>query len=163
MSPDSGLSRLQISLQHPWFVIFSQGQRVVVSSAIAALVFSSGGVLDWFVTREYLPRISLMMGGAAISLGVGLLTFQILTNIQRRYQMMLDQLRRVAELNHHIRNALQVIAYHNVPDRSERAIQQVNAQIARIQTALRGVSVALGDDQDSPALTVVPDERSFGS
>ena len=164
MSPDSGLSRLQIPLQQPWFAIITRGQRAILSSAISALVFSSGGLLDWFVTREYLPRFSLMMGGAAISLGVGLLMFQILTNIQRRYQMMLDQLRRVAELNHHIRNALQVIAYHNVPDRGERAIQQVNAQIARIQMALRGVSAAVGDDHDSPVLTVVSEEeRRFGS
>ncbi|MFZ3264713.1 MAG: hypothetical protein WA172_11995 [Terriglobales bacterium] len=163
MSPDSGLSRLHIPVQQPWFAIITRGQRAILSSTIAAAVFLSGGLLDWFVTREYLPRISLMLAGAAISLSVGFLIFQILTNIQRRYQMMLDQLRRVAELNHHIRNALQVIAYHNVPDRSEGAIQQVNTQIVRIQTALRGVSVALGDDHDSPTLTVVPEERRFGS
>ena len=79
--------------------------------------------LDWFVTRRHLPRISLMLGGGAVALAVGLLVFQILTDIQERYQAMLDRLRRIAELNHHIRNALQVIAYHNVPERSERAIQ----------------------------------------
>jgi hypothetical protein len=48
------------------------------------------------------------------------LVFQILTDIQERYQAMLDRLRRIAELNHHIRNALQVIAYHNVSGASER-------------------------------------------
>jgi hypothetical protein len=163
MSPDSGPSQLQVSIQQPWFVIISRGQRVVAGSALAGLVFLSGGVLDWFVTRQYLPRISLTLGGAAISLGIGLLMFQILTNIQKRYQMMLDQLRRIAELNHHIGNALQVIAYHNVPDRSERAIQQVNAQVARIQTALRGVSVAVGDLPDAPAIAVVSAKRRFGS
>jgi hypothetical protein len=70
--------------------------------------------------------------------------FQILTDIQGRYQAMLDQLRRIAELNHHIRNALQVIAYRNVLARDERAIQQVNAEVLRIESVLREVSAALG-------------------
>ena len=48
-------------------------------------------------------------------------------------------LQRIAELNHHIRNALQVIAYHNVPERSEREIQQVNKAVIRIESVLREV------------------------
>ncbi len=162
MSSDPGISRLQLPLQQPWFVIFATGPRIVVSSAIGAFVFFTGGVLDWFVTQRYLPRFTLMLGGAVLSIGVGSLLFLILTNIQRRYQMMLDQLRRIAQLNHHIRNALQIIAYHNVPDRSERAIRQVNTQIARIQTALRAVSAALGDADSSPNEPAY-DDRRFGS
>ncbi len=60
--------------------------------------------------------------------------FQLLTDIQERYQAMLGRLRRIAELNHHIRNALQVIAYHNLPERAERAIQQVNAEVVCIES-----------------------------
>jgi hypothetical protein len=41
-------------------------------------------------------------------------------------------MRRIAELNHHIRNALRVIVHHNVPKRSERAIQQVNGHRAKL-------------------------------
>jgi predicted PurR-regulated permease PerM len=115
-------------------------------------------MLDWFVTRQYLPRISLMLGGAAVALAVGLLVFQILTNIQERYQAMLDRLRRIAELNHHIRNALQVIAYHNIPERTERTIQQVNAEVVRIESVLRDVSAALGEHAEFPD-AVVPSER----
>ena len=163
MSHDSGLSRLQFPLQQPWFAIISLPQRIGLSSVIAAGIFLAGGLLDWFVTRDYLPRISMMLGGAAIAVGIGVLTFQILTNIQMRYQMMTDRMRSVTELNHHIRNALLIIAYNNVSDRSERAIQQVNSQIARIQTALRGVSVALGDDSDTATFVAVPPERRYGS
>jgi hypothetical protein len=163
MSRDSGLSRLQLPLQQPWFAVISPLQRIGLSAAIAASVFLAGGTLDWFVTREYLPRVSLMLGGAAIALGTGLLTFQILTNIQTRYQMMLDRLQSVAELNHHIRNALQIIAYHNLPDRGDRAIQQVNAQVTRIHAALRAVSAALGEESDSSGIARVSSERRYGS
>jgi hypothetical protein len=88
------------------------------------------------------------VGRAAVALAVGLLVFQLLTDIQERYQAMLDRLLRIVELNHHIRNALQVISYNNVPDRSEQAIQQVNAEILRIESVLREVSAALGTHAD---------------
>ncbi|MGB8729752.1 MAG: hypothetical protein WCC99_00805 [Candidatus Sulfotelmatobacter sp.] len=128
--------------------------------AVGAFIFLSGGVLDWFVTRQYLPRISLMLAGAAVAWAVGLLVFQILSDIQQRYQAMLDRLRRIAELNHHIRNALQVIAYHNVPERSERAIHQVNCEVLRIESVLREVSAALGDPTDSPAEIATIERRN---
>ena len=93
-----------------------------------------------------------------MALAVGLLVFQILTDIRERYQAMVDRLRRIVELNHNIRNALQVIAYYNVPERTERAIQQVNAEIVRIESVLREVSAALGEHADFPD-AVVPTQR----
>jgi len=96
-----------------------------------------------------------MLAGAAVSLAVGLLVFQILTDIEKRYQGLLDRLQRIAELNHHIRNALQVIAYNNVPERTLPAVQQVSAELARIESVLRQVSAALGDRAGSPTIAIV--------
>ncbi|HET6178819.1 MAG TPA: hypothetical protein VFE61_17960 [Candidatus Sulfotelmatobacter sp.] len=159
MSSDPG-TRLQIAIDNLWFATISPVRRVLVGIAVAGFVFLSGGVLDWFVTRQYLPRISLMLAGAAIAIAVGLLVFQILTDIQERYQAMFARLQRIVEFNHHIRNALQVIAYTNVKDRSERAIQQVNAEVLRIESVLREVSAALGDHPDHPVVPAPPDGRN---
>jgi hypothetical protein len=148
MSSDSEQPHLHVSVRQPWFATISRVQRGLAGLAVAGVIYLSGGVLDWFVTRQYIPRISLMLAGAAVALAVGLLVFQALTDIQERYQAMLDRLRRIAELNHHIRNALQVISYNNVPDRGERAIQQVNTEILRIELVLREVSAALGTHAD---------------
>jgi hypothetical protein len=63
MSSDSGRPRLQTSNLQPWFAIMSGVQRALVGVAVGAFLFVSGGALDWFVTRQYLPRISLMLGG----------------------------------------------------------------------------------------------------
>lgn len=150
MVTDSGLSRFSAQHRRPWFAILTATQRALIALVVAAIIFLSGGVLDWFVTRQYLPRISLMLAGAAVSLAVGLLVFQLLTDIQKRYQELLDRLTRITELNHHIRNALQVIAYNNVPERTEPAIQQVAAEIARIESVLREVSNALREHPVSP-------------
>jgi hypothetical protein len=155
MLTDPVLSRFQTTIQQPWFAILSSAQRALAALVVAAAVFLSGGVLDWFVTRQYLPRISLMLAGAAVSLAVGLLVFQILTDIEKRYQGLIDRLQRIAELNHHIRNALQVIAYNNVPERPLPAVQQVSAELARIESVLRQVSTALGDQAGSPTIAIV--------
>ena len=45
-----------------------------------------------------------------------------------------------AELNHHIRNALQVITFNNVPERSAEAIKQVDAAVSRIKWCLEKAS-----------------------
>ena len=101
-----------------------------------------------------------MLAGAAIAIAVGLLIFQLLTDVQKRYQAMFDRLQRIVELNHHIRNALQVIAYNNVSDRGERAIQQVNAEVMRIESVLREVSAALGDHPEHPVAPSPPEKHN---
>ena len=101
----------------------------------------------------------MMLAGAAVSLAVGLLVFQILTDLQKRYQGLLDRLRRISDLNHHIRNALQVIAYNNVPERTGPAVQQVAAEIARIESVLREVSNALGEHPGSPTTPIPTPNR----
>lgn len=131
--------RHQLSAQQPWIPRIFRVHRALVSSAAAAFIFLGGGVLDWLVTLQYIPPISLMLAGAAVALAVGLLVFQILTDIQEAYEGMVDRLQQIAELNHHIRNALQVVAYHNVPERGEQAIREVKVAVIRIESVLREV------------------------
>jgi hypothetical protein len=49
-------------------------------------------------------------------------------------------LQRIAELNHHIRNALQIITFNNVAERSTEAIKRVDGAVTRIESALREAS-----------------------
>ncbi|MGE5322881.1 MAG: hypothetical protein ACM3SW_08470, partial [Actinomycetota bacterium] len=50
-----------------------------------------------------------------------------------------DRLRVIAEMNHHIRNALQVIAYHAWSAKSEHEIASMNEAVNRITWALQEV------------------------
>lgn len=140
----SGFAPFHVFIHQPWFVIQSRMRRGLIALGVAAAVFAAGGVLDWFVTRRYLPPISLMLGGAAIAIAVGLLVFQLLTDVHQRYLAMLERLQRIAELNHHVRNALQVIAYHSAAERSGSGAA-LKEPIERIESALREISVALGE------------------
>jgi hypothetical protein len=46
-------------------------------------------------------------------------------------------LQRIAELNHHIRNALQIITFNNVAERSTEAIKRVDSAVTRVESTLR--------------------------
>jgi len=71
--------------------------------------------------------------------GIGASVLKILTDAHAHYTAVLDRLQLIADLNHHIRNALQVIACLNVsaPGRSEEAIEQVREAVARIDSVLK--------------------------
>src|ERR1051325_7570137 len=133
-------SRSELFVEWPWFVIISPLNRALASGAIALVIFWSGGALDVLVTRNYLPRISLMLAGALIALIVGTLVFRILTDVYTRYAAVLERLERIAELNHEIRNGLQVIAYHNAAKEGESSNPELNAAVAQIEAALREIS-----------------------
>ena len=129
--------RLRLSAQQQWIVRLSLAKRVLSSFAVATLIFSCGGLIDWLVSHHYLPRIFFMVSGAVVSLIVGLLFLNTLSEVLERHQMLLQRVQDIAELNHDIRNALQVIAFNNVPERSAEAINQIDAAIGRIDSVLK--------------------------
>jgi hypothetical protein len=129
--------RLRLSAQQQWIARLSGAKRVLSSFAVAALIFSCGGAIDCLVTHHHLPRIFFMLSGAVVSLVVGFLFLKTLRQVQEKDQALLQGVQQIAHLNHHIRNALQVITFHNVTDRSAEAIQQVDAAVARIESVLR--------------------------
>jgi hypothetical protein len=129
--------RLRLSAQEQWIARLSRAKRVLSSFAVAAFIFSSGGAIDWLVTHHHLPRIFFMLSGAVVSLVVGFLFLKTLSEFQEKQEALLQRVQQVAKLNHHIRNALQVITFHNVAERSAEAIRQVDAAVARIESVLR--------------------------
>jgi hypothetical protein len=129
--------RLQLSAQERWIARLSRVKRVLSSFAVAAFLFSSGGLIDWLVNHHFLPRTCFMLSGAVVSLLVGLLFLKTLSEVHERHEVLAQRVHRIVELNHHIRNALQVITFTNVPERSPEAIKQVDTAVARIESVLR--------------------------
>lgn len=137
MSPALPDVRLHTSVRQPWIAGMSRIQRLLASLTVAVFIFFAGGVLDWLVRHQYLPRLALMLAGATVSLAVGLLVLKTLSEVQQRYSLLLQRLERIAQLNQHIRDALQIIVLTNAPERSVRAIQQVNSAVLRIEAVLQ--------------------------
>ncbi len=143
MPSDARQFRSEVLIQRPWFVMLSPLKRALISGGVALVVFWSGGALDVFVTRKYLPKISLMLAGALIALVVATLVFKLLTEVHARHVAMHERLQRIAALNHEIRNGLQVIAYHNASKPGASVSAEVTAAIAQIEAALREISCSL--------------------
>ena len=105
---------------------------------VAALGFG----LNLLLFREGVPRVDLLAVSSAITgIIAGWLFYEFLRNQRNKQEIIHQNVRTIAELNHHIRNALQVIRYtggsKTTLDASQ--LQLINEAVARIDWALREV------------------------
>ncbi len=84
----------------------------------------------------YRERV-LAEGGSALILGM--LTAKLLHNAYKARQHALARLQVIAELNHHVRNALEVISLSAYITRDEEAIRRIMEGVNRIDWALREI------------------------
>ena len=105
---------------------------------VAALGFG----LNLLLFREGVPRMDLLASSSAITgIIAGWLFYEFLRSQRNKQEIIHQNMRTIAELNHHIRNALQVIRYaggsKTTLDASQ--LQLINEAVARIDWALREV------------------------
>ena len=119
---------------------------VLVFGASASLI---EGAIHLAVRTLNAPPVAQAFGDALV-LGIfaaffGLLVF---TAARNRHHKMQDDLRRIAELNHQVRNALQVIVYgeYSPNDASHRSA--VLEGVEKIQAALRELFPLVGERTD---------------
>ena len=90
--------------------------------------------------------------------------FMVFIYEQRRHRAILDKVRVIAGMNHHVRNALQAISY--VPyTEQEKQIKMVEESVQRIEWALREILPGDSDSQTAkpPALQPEPVRKSNAS
>lgn len=109
---------------------------------VALIVTGLGFVLDVSLLTEGFPRRDLMfISNLIIGIIAGWLFYQFAKNEKSKRALMQERMRTIADLNHHIRNALQVIRYaggsKTIQDANQ--LQLINEAVARIEWALRQV------------------------
>jgi len=115
--------------------------REVVSFLLVALVVSViGFAMDRLLMREGLHRIEIIaLSNSLTGVVAGLLYLQVTRVERERRAATQERLRTIADMNHHIRNALQIIAYaSSAADRSE-SVDLIRSSVERIEWALREV------------------------
>ena len=123
-----------------WLFRASRMEFASIAAAVSLLIFSVGEWLDWLVLDKVLPFRTMVAADAVVAALAGLLLFKVLADARRRHRELLRHMETIAEMNHHIRNALQVIAYHNVSHPSSgQAVDQVGEAVERIEWALREI------------------------
>lgn len=110
---------------------------VTVGFAIAAFLVTQ--LLHYLLVPDLGPYRERIMAEGASALILGLLVWKLLHNAYRARQRTLARLQVVAELNHHVRNALEIISLSAYITRDEEAIRRIMEGVNRIEWALREI------------------------
>lgn len=117
--------------------------RPLVILLVVLAVSVVGLALDVLLVREGVPRILMLMASNLLTGGfAGALFWQSHRRHEERNRFVESRLHTISEMNHHIRNALQVLSYFAVsPPRAddEKSVRAVRDSVDRIEWALREV------------------------
>jgi hypothetical protein len=110
---------------------------VILAVIVALVIFIVSSAADLVLLREHEPaRLAIEISDGISSLVIGLLCFQLFRLQQQRRRQIRKRLEVIADMNHHVRNALQVISltFH---DGNHNEIATVRESVNRIQWALK--------------------------
>ncbi len=115
--------------------------RLLLGGLIAGLsVFAIGLVVDWLLLYRNEARITVIeVSDALAGLIAGVLVFRLLQYERERRRRLRQRLEVIAEMNHHIRNALQVISLSAASTSDQRMLDDIRGSVNRIQWALREI------------------------
>jgi len=118
----------------------SRSRDVLIFLLIVLVVGAIGVGFDQLLVREGVHRLDIIaLSNGLTGIVAGLLYFAI-TRIEReRRATTQERLRTIADMNHHIRNALQIIAYANLTSDKEKSVELIRSSVERIEWALREV------------------------
>jgi Co/Zn/Cd efflux system component len=117
----------------------------VCSTAFAAVLAG----LTEFAVHEALTRLSApeifhaALDAILMGFATAIITSFLLLAIRERHRRMLQEVRRVAELNHNVRNALQVIVHNQYLPQSEQDADAILESVQRIDDSLRDLFPAI--------------------
>ncbi|HKT52558.1 MAG TPA: hypothetical protein VJV96_19805 [Candidatus Angelobacter sp.] len=116
----------------------------LLTTIIAVVVFAVNLLQDIFLSSEGFSRWGIVVLSDIITGAIaGALFYQFAKNEKNRRELIRERMHTIAELNHHIRNALQVIkfwgAQHQNCTLDEMQIRLMKDSVDRIEWALREV------------------------
>jgi hypothetical protein len=127
------VARDSLSSRSAWWLF------LVVALVVAAIGF----FFDNTIVKEGLPRIAmLILSNTITGLFAAGLFYQMAREERANRELLRARMKTIAELNHHIRNALQVIKFLGAQQRptlDAMQLQLINDSVDRIEWALREV------------------------
>jgi hypothetical protein len=117
----------------------SKTRLVFLCMMVVLLVWMVGFSFDRLLARDGVTRSEILLASNALTgIVAGFLFFSLTNNERLRRQVVRERLKTIAEMNHHIRNALQVITYASVAG-SHESVELIRSSVERIEWALREV------------------------
>jgi signal transduction histidine kinase len=113
--------------------------------------FFLGSLSDVWLQQHVASRSVAIMDDALVGIGAGLL---VLLYERRQRQNMIRKLEVIRMMNHHVRNALQVISAASSVSEREELAKNIHTAVERIEWALR--EVLPGQREDISSLSFHP-------
>ena len=115
-----------------------------VAVAVAVVVSALGYFLDHFLMLQGIARSTMLLFTNTVTgIVAGLLVYEVARHERGQREIMRAQMETIADMNHHIRNALQVIAGLTAEPQNSRLeagqMQRINESVKRVEWALREV------------------------
>jgi hypothetical protein len=118
----------------------SRARLILICFFVVLLVWIVGVAFDRLLARDGVTRTDILLTSNALTGVVAGFLFYALTNIERlRRNVLQERLRTIAEMNHHIRNSLQVITYAAATQQNADSVEMIRSSVERIEWALREV------------------------
>jgi len=133
----------------PRSIAFSHAYLSAVAAWIATFAAVYG--IDAFLARIKLPAEATILDDTLLRFLVAILVFGIELRHQRELRRQQRHIAVIAEMNHHIRNALQTIVYATFNASDRHAVDEVREATKRIEWALREVRPAEPCDSEEHA------------
>ena len=134
-----GLLTNESLMQNDAMIFSSTNSRWVVplrSLFVGFGVFFLGSLSDVWLQLHAENRVIAIMDDALVGVGIGLL---VLLYERRQRKNMIRQLEVIRQMNHHVRNSLQVISFASAIPQQEELANKIRDAVERIEWALREV------------------------
>lgn len=134
---------------------------------IAAVVLSCGvgvGLLDYAIHSAALRANASelakgIFNATIIAFAAAIIVLLVLLSTRERRRRVLDDVRKIAQLNHHIRNALEVVVQSQYVPSSAEQRSAVLASAERIDRTLRELFPIIGEREDEQGGEVAKEAR----
>lgn len=115
--------------------------RIVVYAVIAGIVMFIIGIgMDTMVVHEGETRlIAFGLSDGLAAAVAGFLVYRLLQYERERRERLRQKLAVISDMNHHVRNALQVISFHAYSNADREQIEAIKESMERIQWALKEI------------------------
>lgn len=118
----------------------SRIRLVILCLCVVLLVWAVGYGFDRLLAKDGVTRTDILITSNALTgIVTGLFFYSLSNNERQRRQLVGERLRTIAEMNHHIRNALQVITYASAAQNQTDSVDLIRSSVERIEWALREV------------------------
>jgi hypothetical protein len=135
----------------------SRVRPAILSGCVVLLVWVVGVGFDRLLAKDGVTRTDILLTSNFLTGLVAGYLFFSLSNYERlRRKLVRERLSTIAEMNHHIRNALQVITYATATDNQKDSVNLIHSSVERIEWALREVLPGHSTASDASPKTYEP-------